>query len=407
MAMVVTGFYQSKTVANYQVLAIYIILSLVFLCPIAAIGYLYWGNLLAPDAPLWELYLKIAASWLICILLTRAIFLTLADLNLFKRRIIVIGTGKRAARIAAFEQGRGGYFVPMAFLHTDGDPPAALNRPIVDVSTDDPNALSGLAHKLRASEVVIAVDDQRGLPMQQLLQCRMDGIRVVDYLDFIERESKTVDVLALNPGWLVFSDGFRGCGPVNFSKRCFDITLSACLLLFTFPLMLLTSLLIKLDSPGPVLHRQERVGLGGRVFVLLKFRSMRVDAEKDGAPRWAGAQDPRVTRIGAIIRKLRIDELPQLLNVLRGEMSFVGPRPERPLFVEEFVKTIPFYSERHCVKPGITGWAQTNYPYGASPEDARNKLAYDLYYVKNYGLFLDLIIVVKTIAVVLSGSGAR
>ena len=171
--------------------------------------------------------------------------------------------------------------------------------------------------------------------------------------------------------------------------------------------MVVTALLIVLDSKGPVFYRQERVGLNGRQFLVIKFRSMRADAEKDGAPQWAAQRDARVTRVGVLIRKLRVDELPQLLNVLRGEMSLVGPRPERPCFVAEFTKQIPFYAERHCVKPGITGWAQINYPYGASLEDARNKLAYDLYYVKNNGLFLDLIVVFQTVRVILFADGAR
>jgi exopolysaccharide biosynthesis polyprenyl glycosylphosphotransferase len=193
----------------------------------------------------------------------------------------------------------------------------------------------------------------------------------------------------------------------KLSKRCFDIGFALALLLFTLPLMAATALLIVLDSKGPVFYKQERVGLNGRPFSVIKFRSMHTDAEKDGAPQWAARRDARVTRVGALIRKLRIDELPQLLNVLRGEMSLVGPRPERPCFVDEFTKQIPFYAERHCVKPGITGWAQVNYPYGASLEDARNKLAYDLYYVKNRGLFLDLIVVFQTVRVILFADGAR
>jgi len=405
--MVIGGLYNNMAIVSYRMLGLNIMLSLIFVPPLAVIGYLYWRNSPESDTFLWELYFKAAVSWLVCILLTRVTFLTLTDLKLFKRRIIVLGVGRKAARIAEIERSEhGAYFVSMAYLRGDCAS-SEVDQTAVAISNKDSNGISQLAREFKASEVVIAADDRRGLPVQQLLQCRMDGIRVIDYLDFVERETKTVDVLSLYPGWLVFSDGFRGCGPVKVGKRCFDIALSTGLLLFTLPLVLLTCLLIKLDSPGPVLHRQERVGLGGKRFVLLKFRSMRMDAEKDGKPVWAGAKDPRVTRIGSVIRKLRVDELPQLLNVLNGEMSFVGPRPERPLFVDEFIEKIPFYSERHCVKPGITGWAQTNYPYGASLEDARNKLSYDLYYVKNYGLFLDLIIIVQTIRVVLSGSGAR
>ena len=240
-----------------------------------------------------------------------------------------------------------------------------------------------------------------------MLQCRIAGIHVIDYLDFIERETEAVDLNALQPGWLIFSDGFRRSLLRRVCKRSFDIVSSLSLLLFTLPLLLLAALLIVIESPGPVLYRQQRVGLGGRPFVLLKLRSMRADAEKDGAPRWAQAGDHRVTRVGRFIRRARIDELPQLWNVLLGDMSFVGPRPERPVLVDDFCQQIPFYSERHCVKPGITGWAQTNYPYGASLEDARNKLSYDLYYAKNHGLFLDLIILLQTIRVILWADGSR
>jgi len=220
-------------------------------------------------------------------------------------------------------------------------------------------------------------------------------------------QTKTVDPDALQPSWLIFSDGFRDSALAKLSKRCFDIVFSLALLLFTLPLMLLTAAAIVLDSKGPVFYRQERVGLNGRPFPVIKFRSMCADAEKDGAPQWAARRDARVTRVGVLIRKLRIDELPQLFNVLRGEMSLVGPRPERPGFVEEFTRQIPFYAERHCVKPGITGWAQVNYPYGASLDDARNKFAYDLYYVKNRGMFLDLIVVFQTVRVILLADGAR
>src|SRR3954447_844372 len=257
------------------------------------------------------------------------------------------------------------------------------------------------------AEIVVAPNESAPLPVAELLRCRAAGIRVSSYMDFIERQTKTVDPDALQPSWLIFSDGFRDSALAKLSKRCFDIVFSLALLLFTLPLMLLTAAVIVLDSKGPIFYKQERVGLNGRPFLVIKFRSMRTDAEKDGAPQWAAPRDARVTRVGALIRKLRIDELPQLLNVLRGEMSLVGPRPERPCFVEEFTRQIPFYAERHCVKPGITGWAQVNYPYGASLEDARNKLAYDLYYVKNRGLFLDLIVVFQTVRVILFADGAR
>src|SRR6185369_6293997 len=230
---------------------------------------------------------------------------------------------------------------------------------------------------------------------------------VTDYIDFYERESGRVDLSALRPSWFIFSDGFRMGMVVETVKRTFDVVLALLTLIMVLPLLVLTAFAIKCEGLGSILYRQERVGLRGRVFVLLKFRSMAEDAERDGAPQWAAKRDPRVTRVGGVIRKLRIDELPQLYNVLCGDMSFVGPRPERPYFVNRLAQNIPYYNERHSVKPGITGWAQVNYPYGASLEDARNKLSYDLYYLKNRGLFLDLIILIRTVRVVLWPDGAR
>src|SRR6266568_2571763 len=323
-----------------------------------------------------------------------------ADLNVFKRHVLVLGTGRKAARVAALAAEPSiRHFIPVAYLRC-GDESGFVHAE-TEIDEADPSAITRYARKHRATEIVVATDDRRGLPVSQLLQCRVAGIHVIDYLDFVERETEAVDLNALQPGWLIFSDGFRRSLLRRVCKRSFDIVTSLALLLLTLPLLAVASLLIVLESPGPVLYRQQRVGLGGRPFVLLKLRSMRADAEKDGAPRWAQTADPRVTKVGRFIRRARIDELPQLWNVLQGDMSFVGPRPERPAFVDDFCQQIPFYAERHCVKPGITGWAQTNYPYGASLEDARNKLSYDLYYAKNHGLFLDLIILLQTIRVIL------
>jgi sugar transferase (PEP-CTERM system associated) len=406
-AMIITGLYNDKVFADYRSLAIHIAISLIFLCPIAVAGWLYWQHALSSSETLWQIYAKAALSWLACILVTRAVFISLTDLNLFKARVVVLGTGEKAARIADIvNAGKNRYFLPVAYLQLPGQRPKFPITPI-DVSGCDVSEIARHAHDLRAKEVVVATDDRRGLPVRQLLQCRMAGIRVIDYLDFLERETMCVDLQAVQPGWFVFSDGFRGCGPSQIFKRCFDITLSVALLLFVMPLMGLTWLLIVLESPGHALYRQERVGLGGHPFVLLKFRSMRNDAESNGKAQWATTDDPRVTRVGRIIRKVRIDELPQLINVLRGDMSFVGPRPERPVFVDRFAEQIPYYAERHCVRPGITGWAQINYPYGASLQDARNKLSYDLYYIKNYGSFLDLLIVLQTFRVILFADGSR
>jgi len=397
--MILSGLYHTKVFSDYRVMVIQIAVTFLFLCPIAVAWAFYHSS--------HEVHVtKSLFSWLLCILLTRSVFLMFADKNVFKRRVLVLGTGQNAARIAALStEPKMRHFVPVGYMRCGND--ARVVPAAVDVDTADSFAIARHAGGLRATEIVVATDDRRGLPVSQLLQCRIAGIHVVNYLDFMERETESVDLNALQPSWLIFSDGFRSSMLARISKRSFDIVSSVALLLFTLPLLLLAAVLVMLESPGPVLYRQERVGLGGRPFVLLKLRSMRDDAEKDGAPRWAVSRDPRVTRVGKYIRRLRIDELPQLWNVLRGDMSFVGPRPERPAFVNEFCRQIPFYAERHCVKPGITGWAQINYPYGASREDARNKLAYDLYYVKNHGLFLDLIILLQTIRVILWADGSR
>jgi sugar transferase (PEP-CTERM system associated) len=257
--------------------------------------------------------------------------------------------------------------------------------------------------------IVVAVGDRRGgvLPLNQLLDCKLAGIKVLDFSSYFEQVFGQVRVDSLRASWLIFGEGFRQ-GTVRTSvKRAFDIVASLVLLLLAAPVMLITALLIAFESGVPILYRQERVGQGGRIFQVIKFSSMRNDAERDGKPRWATSNDNRVTRVGRTIRKLRIDELPQLFNVLKGDMSLVGPRPERPYFVEQLSEQVPFYGARHSIKPGVTGWAQVRYAYGASVEDSVQKLQYDLYYVKNHSLFLDLLIFVETIEVVLTGRGAQ
>jgi sugar transferase (PEP-CTERM system associated) len=248
---------------------------------------------------------------------------------------------------------------------------------------------------------------QDGTPLRQLLDCKASGTKVHDLNTHFEKTLGQIRIDYLNASWLIFGDGFNQGLWRTGVKRAFDLFCAIILLVLSLPVMLVTALLIKLESPGPVLYRQERTGLHGRSFSIAKFRSMRNDAEKDGKPVWAAANDARVTRVGAVIRRLRIDELPQLFNVLLGEMSLVGPRPERPYFVEQLTQEIPFYALRHSVKPGVTGWAQVRYPYGATVEDSQEKLQYDLYYVKNHTLFLDLLVLMETVSVVLTGKGAR
>jgi sugar transferase (PEP-CTERM system associated) len=401
--MMLIGFYHHEVFLNSRALVSRVLTSFGFFFSIVYLVNHYWIAPLGLTKPLWDIQAKALASWLLCICCTRVFFYCITNLDLFKLHVIVLGTANKAARIAALAaKARNRRFVPVAYLCC-ADEPQLVNTPPLNVR----NGLLEVVREYRAVEIVVATEDRRGLPVHELLRCRAAGVHVIDYLDFIERETKTVDLATLQPSWLIFSDGFRGSVVAKLCKRVFDVALSLALLLVTLPLMLLASVAIMLEGPGPVLYRQERVGFGGQPFILLKFRSMRVDAEKDGGARWASNRDPRITRVGVIIRKLRIDELPQLLNVLQGAMSFVGPRPERPAFVADFIEKIPFYAERHCVKPGITGWAQINFPYGASFEDACEKLSYDLYYVKNHGLFLDLVIVLQTVRVILWADGAR
>ena len=270
-------------------------------------------------------------------------------------------------------------------------------------------SLSDTAQSLNVNEIIIAVQERRGgvLPLRELLDCKLSGVNVIDLASYFERALGQIRLDSLKAGWLIFGDGFRQGWARTFVKRVFDLTAASILLLLALPVMLLTAIAIVLEDGFPVFYRQERVGMNGRLFNVIKFRSMRRDAESDGKPRWASANDDRTTRVGRIIRKMRIDELPQLYSVLTGDMSLVGPRPERPYFVDQLTRDIPFYAVRHSVKPGVTGWAQVSYHYGASVDDSIQKLQYDLYYVKNHSLFLDFVILFETVGVVLTGKGAQ
>jgi sugar transferase (PEP-CTERM system associated) len=278
-----------------------------------------------------------------------------------------------------------------------------VNPAIVGTYEDIP----ALVAKHQIDRIVVGLADRRGkLPIEELLKAKMTGVRVEDATTTYERVTGKILIDDLRPSWLIFSDGFRVSRSTRMVKRSFDLTLAAALAIVSFPAMLLTALAIWLEDGAPVLYCQERVGENGRPFTLCKFRSMRKDAEKSGRPVWAKDGDDRITRVGGFIRKTRLDELPQLWNVVRGDMSFVGPRPERPYFVEELAREIPFYQQRHAVKPGITGWAQVKYRYGSSLEDAMEKLRYDLYYIKHLSITFDLTIVFDTVKVVLFRKGA-
>jgi sugar transferase (PEP-CTERM system associated) len=338
--------------------------------------------------------------------LTRFLFLRLVDEDIFKRRVLVWGAGSRAAFIARRLRRRTDQrgFRIVGYVRAPGDSEAVSEARAAGA----PGDLLRLALRQRVEEIVVAMDDRRaGFPAAELLECRLRGIQVMDIVSFLERESGRVSVDLMHPSWLIFSHGFR-CDFFRLaSKRSFDVLVSLAMLIATSPIALLTTLAIWLEDRGPILYRQVRMGQNGRLFSVFKFRSMRVDAEGDGQPVWAAPNDPRVTRVGALIRRLRIDELPQLFNVLVGHMSFVGPRPERPAFVEQLAQVVPFYPERHFVKPGITGWAQVRYSYGASAKDAREKLEYDLYYVKHHTLAFDLMVLLQTVEIVLFRIGSR
>ncbi|NOY52975.1 MAG: TIGR03013 family PEP-CTERM/XrtA system glycosyltransferase [Deltaproteobacteria bacterium] len=279
-----------------------------------------------------------------------------------------------------------------------------VELPVLGTCNDIPEVVK----KYAISRIIVSVSERRGkLPMDVLLKCKMGGVEIDEGVGFYEWITGKILVDKLRPSWLVFSSGFKKDQLTRVSKRVSEMILSFMLLLFLMPLVIFIALLIKIESRGPVFFKQERVGEHGRTFVLYKFRSMREDAEEKTGPVWAEGEDGRVTRVGKILRKIRLDEIPQLWNVLKGDMSIVGPRPERPFFVEQLSREIPFYNERHSVKPGITGWAQVRYEYGASVEDALEKLQYDLFYIKHMSLLLDLEVIIDTLKVVFLGRGAR
>ena len=335
----------------------------------------------------------------------RSIVFSTINIPVPKNRVIVLGAGEMArplARLRRDSDQRSS--TVLGFIPIEGDTvaPECASRVV------QPSDMYNFINIWGVDEIVVSMEDRRlKNPMSDLLKCRLGGIRVTEAITFLERETAKIDLDIVSPGWMIFSDGFRQSSGRVVLKRLFDLLTSSVLLVLAGPLMLLTALLIWMTSgfKDPILYRQSRVGLNGNVFGALKFRSMHVDAEADGVARWSDSDDDRVTMVGSVIRRFRIDELPQLFNVLRGEMSFVGPRPERPEFVQELGEALPFYHERHCMKPGLTGWAQVSYPYGSSVEDARQKLQYDLYYVKNHSLIFDLMILLQTIDVVVWGRG--
>ena len=358
-----------------------------------------------------QFYLPTYAGMTIIALVVFRYFINrLGILGLGQSKIIIVGAGERASIIEKKmrrEVDRFGFEL-LGFIPIQGDnrEDGIQNEKLLHVKIDE-NFKNFIADN-DIDEVVIACDQRRGtLPVEILFDCRLRGVEITDLLDFMERETGQIVVSLMYPSWVIYSNGFNS---QNYLRDALDysinLILATLVLFFAWPFMILTALMIYFEDvkSASVFYKQERVGLNGHLFNIMKFRSMRTDAEKDGA-KWATTNDNRVTKVGQFIRKYRIDELPQLLNIYRGEMSFIGPRPERPQFVEQLIREIPYYNQRHNVKPGLAGWAQLNYPYGASVEDSMEKLKFDLYYVKHQSLMLDILILIRTVEVVLFGKG--
>ncbi len=398
----VAGLYEPVPARSLQQRASRAMLAVLLMLPVA---FAIFSLLPSPikQSPLMP-YLAMAT--VLGVIAHRSLLVRFGRSNLLRRRILVLGTGGLASQVSEALRFSDPQAVIVGFVPGSNEYEHVVPPAMVMPAS---GSLASTAQRARVDEVIVALSERRSgsMSLRELLDCKISGIRVSDISTHFERQHGQIRLDYVNAGWLVFGDGFNQGFLRTAIKRLFDILCAATLLVLTLPLMLVTMLLIKLDSRGSVFYRQERVGLNGRSFDVLKFRSMRCDAEQDGQPRWAGAADDRVTRVGRLIRMTRIDELPQLCNVLKGEMSMVGPRPERPFFVDSLTKDIPYYAVRHSIKPGVTGWAQVRYQYGSTVDDAKQKLQYDLYYVKNHTLFLDLLIMFETVSVVLTGKGAR
>jgi len=376
-----------------------------FLFAIFPLSFIFY---VAPDLSVWRgpALLSFAIS-LVGIISARLIFFRIVDHVVFKRRVLVLGAGKYASEIRKLENEPSLQGIEIVgYVHINRDIDVVEDKRVIHL--DRP--LRDIVSENQIDEIVLAVDDRRkALPVHEILDCKMDGVTVIDMLTFFERETGKVKLELVSPSWLFLSDGFQTSNLSLAIKRSLDILISLLFLPIFLPVMLVVVIAIWLESrgQGPIIYKQTRVGNGGREFQIYKFRSMGIDAEKDGVVQWAKKHDARVTRVGAVIRKIRLDELPQLFNVIKGDMSFVGPRPERPEFVKELEEQYPYYRERHRLRPGLTGWAQIRYQYGSNSEDAFEKLKYDLYYTKNCSIFLDLLIILHTIEVVLMGKGAH
>lgn len=403
VCLVAMGLYQFHQRLYFREAVVRVLVGLAFAClALAILFYAFPSLMVTRDIA------SVAFGYaLVLMLVVRLGFVRTVDENIFRRGTLVYGAGDRAASITSIRRraDRRGFKV-VARVAAPGDTIVGDQ----EVLQTNSKSITDIANENGADEIVIAMDDRRGnLPIRELLDARLAGIDVIDLLEFLERETGKIRVDLVNPGWLIFSPGFRRSKLRSFAKRVLDVIVCGTLLLVSWPIMIVVALAIKIEDglSAPVFYGQSRVGQGNRNFTVLKFRSMREDAEEDGKAVWASKEDSRITRVGNVLRASRLDELPQVFNVLAGQMSIVGPRPERPEFVSELQENIPYYAERHVVKPGVTGWAQLKYSYGASEEDAIEKLQYDLYYIKNQTLLLDLIIILQTVEVVLWGKGVR
>ncbi|MEM7469209.1 MAG: TIGR03013 family XrtA/PEP-CTERM system glycosyltransferase, partial [Pseudomonadota bacterium] len=383
LGMIAMGFYQREQ--RDGPLSTVIRLALSFCVGFAVMGVVY---LMFPTMVVGSAAIGVAlASSFIGIATCRLVCLSHTDATCTKR-VLVMGVGEKAKQIQNLRRAsdRVGITV-VGFVDVGADELSVTEEKIITQNA----SLLELVEKYAIDEIVVATDDRRkGLPLEGLLECKMHGVAILQAPEFYERQLGKIRLDSVNPGNMVFAEGFTQAVLKRSEKRIVDILISSILLLITLPIAAVVALAVSLEGGGPILYRQVRVGLKGKHFTVYKFRSMRNNAEENGVAVWADSADPRITKVGCFIRKFRLDELPQLYNVLKGDMSFVGPRPERPQFVEELAGVIPFYQLRHYVKPGLTGWAQVCYPYGASINDSREKLQYDLYYLKNYSLFLDL-----------------
>lgn len=375
-------------------LALYV-LNLVLGAALIPQSFIFWGVIFAT----------------LLVFISRWIFIMVVDTANLKRRVILYGAGMRAKALLddlAPEANVVG--VQIVGCVTSADEPVAVDPALL---IPEPADWISFVIKHQISEIVVSPDERRRgegggtFPLNAFIDCKLIGVPSSDALSFCERELGKIDINLLKPSWMLFSDGFKYSKRRMLAKRLFDVALASAFFLVAWPFMLLTAIAIRLESPGPILYHQQRVGLNGKCFRIYKFRSMRQDAEQGGKAVWAQKNDSRITRVGAFIRNTRLDELPQLYNVISGSMSFVGPRPERPEFVSDLAQQIPFYDARHKVKPGLMGWAQLKYPYGASVEDAKNKLQYDLYYTKNHSFLMDLLIMIQTVEIILLGKGVH